>query len=135
MWEPQRLHSHPSRYGRTEEAGAGIASVCGGVVADVLRSQAGTIGSLVGGTIGAQLDAEDQAALAAATRGAFESGKSRRFSNAKIGVKASVTVISTTKDASGRLCRTGKQDVTFKDGHTSSDTSSACKGANGKWDV
>jgi surface antigen len=107
----------------------------GNVVGEVLRSQAGTIGGMIGGSLGAQLDAEDQAALAAATRSAFDSGKARNFSGAKSGVKGLVKVTSTTKDETGRLCRTGEQTITFKDGQKSSGTVSGCKGKNGKWEV
>ena len=60
----------------------------GSVAGQVLQSQAGTIGNLVGGAIGAALDEEDRQALARATKAAFVSGQNKTFSNSRTGVRA-----------------------------------------------
>jgi surface antigen len=132
--------------GPKEEQGSLLGSILGNVIGNivpggnsiagqVLRSQAGNIGSLIGSSIGAQLDAEDQAKLAAATRGAISSGSARSFANPKTGVRGSVKVTSAPNDSNGRQCRTAQQEIKLKDGRTLTDQISACKGANGKWDV
>jgi surface antigen len=99
----------------------------------ILRSLAPTIGSLIGGSIGAQLDADDRAALQRASSRALNSGATQSFKT-KSGVKGKVSVVKRTKNASGEPCVTLKQDVVLKSGQAVSDNVSACKGAKG-WSV
>lgn len=104
------------------------------VAGQVLKSQAGTIGGLVGSAIGAALDEEDRQALARTTRAVFVNGQPKTFSNKQTGVRGSVKVAGSRVDPSGQQCRTVKQEVVLKDGTALTDTVSACKGPNG-WDV
>ena len=104
------------------------------IAGQLVKSQAGTIGGLVGRAIGASLDEEDRQRLAQTTRAAITSGERKSFSNKKSGVSAKVIVTASIVNASGQQCRTVKQEVIVKDGTALSDTVSACKGPNG-WDV
>jgi surface antigen len=106
----------------------------GSVAGQVLQSQAGTIGNLVGGAIGAALDEEDRQALARATKAAFVSGQNKTFSNTRTGVRGSVTVTANSKSSSGQACRTLRQEAVLPNGKVVSEDVSACKGPNG-WDV
>lgn len=99
----------------------------------ILRSLAPAIGTLVGGSVGAQLDAEDRASLQAATLRALNSGKRQTFKGPK-GARGSVTVVSRNKGSSGEPCVTVKQDVVLKTGQAETGNVSACKGAKG-WSV
>lgn len=105
--------------------GGGSNSVVGGIAG-------AAIGGLIGNRIGASLDEQDRAALARATRSAFVSGQSQRFSR-RSGVHGHVSVVSSSK-VDGKPCRTIKQEVVLKDGSVLNDTVSACRGPNG-WQI
>ncbi len=131
--------------GQKEAQGQQTGSLIGGMIGayvpggnsiagQVLKSQAGTIGGLVGSAIGAALDEEDRQALERTTRVVFASGQPKTFSNKKTGVRGSAKVAGSHVSASGQQCRTVKQEVMLKDGTALSDTVSACKGPNG-WEV
>lgn len=118
--------------------GALIGGIVGGLVGgggsnSVIGGIAGAaIGGLIGNRIGASLDQEDRAALARATRNAFASGKSQRFSR-RSGAHGAVSVVSSS-NVDGKPCRTVKQEVILKDGNIVTDTVSACRGPRG-WQV
>jgi surface antigen len=107
----------------------------GSVAGQVLKSNAGTLGMLIGGSIGAALDEEDRRKLDEATRKAFESGAATKFSNPSTGIKATVTPAAIAKSADGKQCRSAKQDVVLPDGKILTETVKACKGASGAWEV
>ena len=109
----------------------GGASIAGQVV----RSHGGTIGSMIGGTIGAALDEEDRRRLEAAMRTALASGTPSSFENPDSGVKATVTPAPIINAADGKQCRSVKQDVVLKGGKVLSETVKACKDNSGKWEV
>ena len=90
------------------------------------------IGGVIGNRIGASLDEQDRMALARATRAAFVSGRSQRFSR-RSGAHGQVSVVKSNV-VDGKPCRTLRQDVVLKDGSILSDTVSACRGPNG-WQV
>lgn len=137
--------SSAGQVGQNETQGTVVGTIAGdmigsyipggsSVAGQLLKSQAGTIGSLVGRAIGASLDEEDRKRLAQATRAAIASGERKSFSNKESGVSGKVTVTRSHVNASGQQCRTVKQEVVVKNGTTLSDTVSACKGPDG-WDV
>ncbi|HZL31834.1 MAG TPA: glycine zipper domain-containing protein [Pseudolabrys sp.] len=119
-------------------SGALLGGIVGGFIghggsSSVVGAIAGTaIGGLIGNRIGASLDEQDRAALARATRAAFVSGKSQRFSR-RAGVHGQVQVTSST-NIDGKPCRTVRQEIILKDGNVLNDTVSACRGPNG-WQV
>ena len=98
----------------------------------IAKSMAPTIGTFVGGAIGAQLDEQDRKALAAATSRAFSSGKIQSFKG-KSG-RGTVSVVDSRKNDAGQPCRTVKQNVVLANGQAVSDTVSACKGPKG-WQI
>jgi surface antigen len=135
----------PDQVGQKEAQGQQAGTLIGGMIGNyipggtsvagqVIKSQSGTIGGLVGSKIGAALDEEDRQALARATRAAFVSGQPKTFSNKQTGVRGSARVAASRVNPGGQECRTVKQEVTLKDGTALSETVSACKGPNG-WDV
>lgn len=137
--------SSTDQVGQKEAQGDLVGTVAGNVIGNfipggnsiagqLVKSQAGTIGRLVGRSIGASLDEEDRQRLAQTTRAAIASGERKSFSNKKSGVSGKVTVTASHVNASGQQCRTVKQEVIVKDGTALSDTVSACKGPDG-WDV
>ncbi len=125
--------------GSKQNAGILIGAAAGGLIGSQFGSDGGRvaagaagalIGAVIGGSIGAQLDAQDRARLRSITAASARSGKSHSFRNNKTGVRATASVVKTTNE-NGRLCRTVKQNVVLANGSVSSDTVSACKGANG----
>lgn len=132
-----------AQMGKNEAGGTAAGAIFGGILGGVIGGRAGNalvggiagavVGSLIGNRIGAQLDEQERRALARATRNAFTSGKSQNFS-AKSGVRGRANVISTT-NVDGKSCRTVRQDVTLKDGSVLNDTVSACRDANGRWEI
>ena len=137
--------SSTGEVGQNETQGTLVGTVAGNMIGNfipggnsiagqLVKSQAGTIGGMVGRVIGASLDEEDRQKLAQTTRAAISSGERKSFSNKKSGVSGKVTVTGSHVSASGQQCRTVKQEVIVKSGATLSDTVSACKGANG-WEV
>jgi len=126
--------------GPREQDGTATGGIIGGALGgmvggrgSVLGGVAGAaIGSFIGNRIGASLDAADRQALAAESRAAVVSGKSRKF-NRKSGVRGRVDVIGNSQ-SNGRQCRTIKQEVVLKDGSVVNDTVTACKGPGG-WQV
>jgi len=104
----------------------GADSVIGGIAG-------AAIGGFIGSQIGAALDEQDRLALARATQAAFSSGKAQRFSNRRTGVRGTVEVSSSNRDADGRLCRTVQQEV-VKGDSVMHDTVTACRGEHG-WKV
>jgi surface antigen len=131
-----------SAQGPKEQEGQIIGGFLGGIVSmvpggtsvagQVVRSMAPTVGTLVGGAIGAQLDEEDRRALAAATSRAFNSGSKQSF-RGKSG-RGTVTVVENKKNDAKQPCRTVRQDVILASGQTLSDSVSACKGPKG-WQI
>src|SRR5262249_4772584 len=135
-----------AQMGPKEAEGNMVGSILGGFIGSVvpggnsvagqlLKSQAGTIGGLVGGSIGAALDEEDRRLLERATRNAIVSGATRNSNNDKTGVRITVTPTAITKGPDGNQCRTANQEVILKDGRMLKGAVSACKGADGKWNV
>lgn len=132
-----------AQMGPRESEGTAAGAIFGGVLGGVLggRGAGGVggaiagaaIGGLIGNRIGAALDEEDRAALARTTQRAITTGKSRRYTNKRTGVKARAQVVSSRR-VDGRECRTVKQEVVLKDGSVLSDTVRACKGPNG-WEA
>jgi surface antigen len=134
-----------TEFGQKEAQGQEMGSIIGGIVApyipgssvaaSIVRNNGDLIGGLIGQAIGAALDEEDRLALEKSTREAIASGKSKSFSNRKTGVRGTVKVTGTRRNEEGRQCRTVRQELKLKDGKTLTDDVSACKGANGNWDV
>jgi hypothetical protein len=132
-----------AQMGPKESEGTAAGTILGGIIGGALGGRGGSavggalagaaIGGLIGNRIGASLDEEDRAALAQATRSAITTGRSRRYTNKRTGVKARAQVVSSRK-VEGRECRTVKQEVVLKDGSVLSDTVRACKGPNG-WEA
>jgi outer membrane lipoprotein SlyB len=129
-----------AQMGPSESEGTAAGAIFGGIIGGVLGGRGAgavggaiagaAIGSFIGNRIGAALDAEDRAALERTTRSAVTTGKSRRYTNKRTGVKARAQVVSSRR-VDGRECRTIKQEVVLKDGTVLSDTIRACKGPNG----
>lgn len=136
------LSSCASTGGPKQDAGVLIGAAAGGLIGSQFGSGGGrvaagaagaVIGAVLGGSIGAQLDAQDRARLRAITAASVRSGKTQSFRNSKTGVRATASVVKTTTE-NGKTCRTVKQNVVLANGSVSSDTVSACKGANG-WSI
>ena len=136
----------PGQVGNKEVEGQMVGSILGSTISNflpgggsiasqVIKSNAGTIGTMIGGTIGAALDEEDRRKLEEATRNAFNTGAPTTFSNARTGVKATVTPAAIAKSADGKQCRSAKQDVVLAGGKVLSETVKACKADNGNWEV
>jgi uncharacterized protein YcfJ len=132
-----------AQMGPSESEGTAAGAIFGGIIGGVLGGRGAgavggaiagaAIGSFIGNRIGAALDAEDRAGVERVTRSAASTGKSRRYTNKRTGVKARAQVVSSRK-VDGRECRTVKQEVVLKDGSVLSDTVRACKGPNG-WEA
>jgi surface antigen len=132
-----------AQMGPRESEGTAAGAIFGGILGGALGGRGGgaiggaiagaAIGGFLGNRIGAALDEEDRRAVAQVTRSAAASGKSRRYTNKKTGVKARADVVSSRR-VDGRECRTVKQEVVLKDGSVLSDTVRACKGPNG-WEA
>ena len=129
--------------GSKEQSGTLIGAGIGGLIGSQFGGNTGGrvaagiigagIGGLIGNRIGAELDAQDRARLHEITTASIRTGRSRSFRNPTTGVQASTRVIE-TKTASGKLCRTVQQNVTLKNGSTSNDQVTGCKGSDG-WSV
>jgi surface antigen len=129
-----------AQFGPRESEGTAAGAIFGGIIGGALGGRGGgavagaiagsVIGGLIGNRIGAALDEEDRRAFEQTTRVAITSGKSRRYTSKKTGVKARAQVVS-SRQVDGRECRTVKQEVVLKDGSVLSDTVRACKGPNG----
>jgi surface antigen len=137
---------NPDQIGQKEADGQAVGSILGGtignflpgggsVASQVIKSNAGTIGTLIGGAIGAALDEEDRRKLDEATRRALNSGAAATFANERTGVRATVTPTAATRAADGKQCKTAKQDVVLANGKVLTETVKACKGADGGWEV
>lgn len=132
-----------AQMGKNESGGTAAGAILGGILGGVIGGQAGNamvggiagavVGGVIGNRIGAQLDEQERRALARATRNAFLSGKSQSFS-AKSGTHGRANVTSTT-NTEGKTCRTVTQQVTLKSGSVLNDSVSACRDANGRWDI
>ena len=132
-----------AQMGQREGEGTAAGALLGGVLGGLIGGSGGravvgvvagaAIGGLIGNRIGASLDEEDRRAMATATRAAAVSGKPKKFSSRKTGVRGTAQVVS-TQQVDGRQCRTIKQEVVLKDGSVLNDTVNACKGARG-WEV
>lgn len=132
-----------AQMGKNESGGTAAGAILGGILGGVIGGQAGNsvvggiagavVGGVIGNRIGAQLDEQERRALARATRNAILSGKSQSFS-AKSGTHGRANVTSTT-NTEGKTCRTVTQQVTLKSGSVLNDSVSACRDANGRWDI
>jgi len=137
----------PAQMGPREEEGTAAGAIFGGILGSVIGGAVGgragsaivggiagaTIGGFIGNRIGAELDEEDRRAMAATTRAAIRSGRTKRFRSRRSGVRGRAVVVRENKVA-GKPCRTIKQEVVLRDGRTVSDTVRACRGPNG-WEV
>jgi len=132
-----------AQMGQKEAGGTAVGTIFGSILGGVIGGRAGSalvgglagaaIGGLIGNRIGAQLDEQERLALARATRSAFASGRAHSFS-ARSGVHGRASVVSTS-NTYGKTCRTVKQEVTLKNGSVLNGTVSACRGANGRWEI
>ena len=93
-----------------------------------------TAGAVVGGAIGAQLDEQDRQEVARLRQAAFETGAAQRYNSPRTGARVAIRIVKTERVAQ-RVCRTASQDVTLKDGTSSSERVTACKGSQGSWVV
>lgn len=122
-------------------AGALIGGQFGGGKGKALAAASGAIaGGVLGNVIGAGLDQRDKDHAAAASRRAFDTGKTQTWSNPETGASGAVKVSDRPATpparpaAAGRTCKTAKQEIVLKDGTTHTETITACKGPNG-WEA
>jgi surface antigen len=86
----------------------------------------------VGGAIGAALDEEDRQQMALLTQESIVTGEPREYTSPRTNAHVDIHIVKSTTVAH-RLCRTAAQDVTLKDGATSSETSTSCRGPDKTW--
>ena len=135
--------SYPThaQMGQKEGAGTFTGALIGGAIGSMFGGGVGerivggvvgaAIGGMIGNRIGASLDEQDRIALARATRNAFATGRTQRFSG-RAG-RGTAHVLSSS-NVNGQPCRTVRQEFVLKDGTVLTDELSGCRGPNG-WKV
>jgi surface antigen len=129
--------------GSNEATGAQLGSIAGTVVASAvpfgglaapavagLAIAAPQIGSLIGASIGRDLDERDRQQLAMMTQATLNSGGSQSYRSERTGVRLS-TRVAKTRRAEANACRTVEQEVVLADGTKRTDSVRACRGPNG----
>lgn len=120
-------------------AGAAIGGLIGSQMSDDnkgLWTLAGVAaGSFVGNKIGKYLDEREKESVAEATVQSAETGEVKEWSNSETGNSGKAEVVRTVQTSDDKTCREIQQTVSLADGGTQSETVTACKGADGAWQV
>ncbi|MCJ8141868.1 RT0821/Lpp0805 family surface protein [Ancylobacter sp. A5.8] len=116
--------------GRKTAAGAGIGAAIGGLGCAALGGNAGTciavagVGALIGGSIGAQMDARDRAERDAALRQARASAQTVHWKNSQTGNSGTITPLRAVVE-DGRTCQLVKETY-VKEGQVVTEEHSVC---------
>ncbi|MFT0861231.1 RT0821/Lpp0805 family surface protein [Ancylobacter sp. G4_0304] len=116
--------------GRKTAAGAGIGAAIGGLGCAALGGNAGTcvaiagVGALIGGSIGAQMDARDRAERDAALQRARTSSQTVYWRNGNTGNSGSITPLRAVVE-DGRACQLVKETY-VKEGQVVTEEHSVC---------
>ncbi len=130
-------------FGKKAQIGGAGGAAAGGLLAAVagaspLGLAAGVIlGGLAGGAIGNMLDNNDKDAALKAQQQSLEnntSGQATAWNNPDSGNSGSYTPTNTYQTQDGKDCRDFQQTITI-DGKKETATGSACRMANGTWQV
>ncbi|MCP4328136.1 MAG: hypothetical protein GY791_06845 [Alphaproteobacteria bacterium] len=129
--------------GTKTQVGAAGGAAAGGLLAAATGTGAAGIaagvllGGLAGGAIGNMLDQRDQEMAAQSTQQALESGQTgqqTQWVNPDSGHSGTVQPTRTYQTSSGQYCRDFQQTVTVN-GRTETATGTACRQADGTWQV
>jgi surface antigen len=94
-----------------------------------------SLGMLVGGSIGRSLDDQDRQKMEVAAQDALNSNRVQTWGSPDKKTSGTVRPISTTTSAQAGTCRTIQQTVALADGSKHQENVTACKGADGQWEV
>jgi surface antigen len=95
------------------------------------------MGGLLGGYIGHQLDERDRRMASAAAEQAFEknrAGQASTWNNPDSGHRGEIRPTKTFQRADGRYCRRYEQHI-WIDGEKKTSTGTACRQADGSWQI
>ncbi len=115
--------------------GVGIVAIAGGTPGSM--AAAGAAGALLGGYVGKKLDDRDKRMAAQAAQEAFENGRTgeaRVWNNPDSGNSGSITPTQTYQIANGQYCRRFTQEFEIG-GEKHEDHGTACRNANGVWEI
>ncbi|HUT48044.1 MAG TPA: RT0821/Lpp0805 family surface protein [Alphaproteobacteria bacterium] len=133
--------------GAREVIGSIGGAVIGGLIGSRIGSGAGRgaaiaggvlVGGLIGNRIGNALDCEDVRRHNETTNGALErqpDHTTSRWENPNTGAHGNTTPTQTYTNDRGRSCRRFTTTVTTKAGQTETGNGTACRNAQGGWDI
>lgn len=117
--------------------GLAVGSAAGGIAGSYIPGYhvAGALvgaaaGGAVGAAIGAALDEQDRQEMARLTQLSFATGQDQEYRSPRTNARVQIKVVKTVV-VKKQLCRTVSQDITLSDEKKSTETVTACKGANG----
>jgi len=144
---PAYARCAPGNAGAKEIIGSIGGAVIGGLIGSRIGSGAGRgaaiaggvlVGGLIGNRIGNALDCEDVRRHNQTTQAALErqpDHTSSRWQNPNTGAYGQTTPTGTFTNTAGRSCRRFTTTVTTKTGASETGQGTACRNAQGGWDI